>query len=365
MKIIQLVYSLCSGGAEKFVVDLSNQLARQGNEVIICMLLKETESRIFNKQFLSSEVQFHSLGMDNGFSLSKCGKVDRYIRSLHPDIVHCHLNVIPYIFKTAVFNRKINFFHTLHSVAENTGGVGLQYHLNKFFYRKNIIKPVCISKLCRTSYERHYHLYNAPYIDNGRAMVNSSEKFNTVKNEVESYKNSRNTKVFIHVARCNHLKNQGLLIDSFNKLDKENYDYSLLIIGREFDTANGRQLQAKANPKIRFLGEKNNVNDYLLCADAFCLSSIYEGLPISLLEALSCGITPICTPVGGIPDVIKDGENGYLSKGLETDEYCTAIRRFIEKPVDKKLLIDFYKSNYSMEVCAGKYEQYFKTIIND
>jgi len=365
MKIIQLVYSLCSGGAEKFVVDLSNQLARQGNEVIICMLLKETENRIFNKQFLSSEVQFHSLGMDNGFSLSKCGKVDRYIRSLHPDIVHCHLNVIPYIFKTALFNKKIKFFHTLHNIATNTGGVGFQYYLNRFFYKKNIIRPICISKLCQDSYEEYYKLHNAPYIDNGRAMIDPSDKFESVRTEIESYKNSEKTKVFIHVARCDHQKNQGLLIDAFNQLDKEDYDYNLLIIGRDFDSKEGKELQERANPKIKFLGEKNNVNDYLLCADAFCLSSIYEGLPISLLEALSCGITPICTPVGGIPDVIKDGENGYLSKGLETDEYCTAIRRFIEKPVDKKLLIDFYKKNYSMEVCAAKYEQYFKSVTND
>ena len=124
-------------------------------------------------------------------------------------------------------------------------------------------------------------------------------------------------------------------------------------------------MQERANPKIKFLGEKNNVNDYLLCSDAFCLSSIYEGLPISLLEALSCGITPICTPVGGVPDVIKDGENGYLSKGFETNDYCKAIRKFIEKPINKNLLVNFYKKNYSMEVCAGKYEEYFKTKIND
>ncbi len=365
MKIIQLVYSLSSGGAEKFVVDLANQLAENGNDVTICMLLEEKENRIFNKQFLSSKVNFISLGFDNGFALSKCSRVDNFIRSKKPDIVHCHLNVIPYIFKTAIFNKKIKFFHTLHNIATNTGGVGFQYYLNKFFYKNNIIRPICISKLCQESYEEHYKLHNAPYIDNGRAMVNPSKKFKIVKTEVQSYKNSQATKVFIHVARCDHQKNQGLLIDAFNLLDKEGYDYNLLIIGRDFDSANGKKLQERANPKIKFLGEKNNVNDYLLCSDAFCLSSIYEGLPISLLEALSCGITPICTPVGGVPDVIKDGENGYLSKGFETNDYCKAIRKFIEKPINKNLLVNFYKKNYSMEVCAGKYEEYFKTKIND
>lgn len=365
MKIVQLVYSLCSGGAEKFVVDIANQLAANGNDVTLCMLLKETETYVFNKQFLSSKVKFVSLGLDNGFSLSKCGIVDKYIKSQKPDIVHCHLNVIPYIFKTAIFNKKIKFFHTLHSVASNTGGDGLQFYLNKFFYSNNIIRPICISKLCQESYEEYYKLHNAPYIDNGRAIVNPSEKFDDVKGEVESYKKTQVTKVFIHVARCDHQKNQGLLIDAFNQLDKEGYDYNLLIIGRDFDSTDGKKLQERANSKIKFLGEKNNVNDYLLCSDAFCLTSIYEGLPISLLEALSCGITPICTPIGGMPDVVKDGKTGYLSQGLAIEEYCLAIRRFIEKPIEKQILIDFYKKNYSMEVCAAKYEQTFKSVMND
>ena len=103
MKIIQLVYSLSSGGAEKFVVDLANQLAENGNDVTICMLLEEKENRIFNKQFLSSKVNFISLGFDNGFALSKCSRVDNFIRSKKPDIVHCHLNVIPYIFFFGIY----------------------------------------------------------------------------------------------------------------------------------------------------------------------------------------------------------------------------------------------------------------------
>lgn len=364
MKIIQLIYSLISGGAEKFAVDLSNQLAAEGHDVTLCILRPDSDKElIFNKQFLSEKVKFHSLKLSPGFSPSKCQKVDKYIKSQHPDIVHCHLNVIPYIFKTSIFNKNIKFFHTLHNIAAKTGGVGIQYHLNKFFYRHNLIRPVCISRLCQQSYEEHYKLSNAPYIDNGRAIVGFSEKYKDVEKEIISYKKSPETKVFIHVARFNNQKNQHLLINSFNRLSAENVDYTLLVIGRDFDTPDGRKLQDIANNRIHFLGEKDNVNDYLLCSDAFCLSSIYEGLPISILEALSCGVTPICTPVGGIPDVIKDEKNGYLSTGIETDEYCTAIKRFIERAIDKDQLIDFYKINYSIDVCAKKYESLFNAAL--
>lgn len=161
MKIIQIIYSLCPGGAEKFVVDLSNQLATMGHDVTLCMLRDVTdESLTFNKQFLQSNVKLHSMKFSRGFSWGKCRSVEKYIQNERPDVVHCHLNVIPYVYRLALCCKKIKFFHTLHSVASNTGGTGLQYQLNRLFYNHNWIRPICISKLCKDSYEDYYKLYN-------------------------------------------------------------------------------------------------------------------------------------------------------------------------------------------------------------
>lgn len=361
MKIIQMIYSLCSGGAEKFVVDLSNQLVQMGHDVTLCMLLDESnEKLVFNKQFLDGAVHFHSMKFGRGISVYKVSQVENYIKREAPDVVHCHLNVIPYIFRLALCRRHIKFFHTLHSVAENASGTKMQRLINRFFYKHNIIKPVCISKLCQQSYQQFYKLFNAPYIDNGRAMIGASLHFESVKEEVSLYKKTSDSMVFIHVARFDAQKNQGLLIKAFNRLSQEGYDFILLVIGTGYDSTEGEKLKQQACEKIFFLGEKNNVNDYLLCSDAFCLTSKYEGLPISLLEALSCGVTPICTAVGGIPDVITDGVNGYLSKEGTIEAYCGAIRRFWNKPIVRSKLIDYFKANYSMEVCARKYEKLYK-----
>ena len=111
MKILQLIYSLSSGGAEKFVVDLSNQLAKMGHDVTLCMMLRDDkiDTLTFNKQFLSSSVKFHSMQFVRGFSLGKCRQLEKYIMNENPDVVHCHLNVIPYIYKLAIQNKKIKF----------------------------------------------------------------------------------------------------------------------------------------------------------------------------------------------------------------------------------------------------------------
>lgn len=360
MKILQLIYSLTSGGAEKFVVDLSNQLAEDGHDVTLCILRKPiNEKLLFNKQFLSDKVKFHSIMLDRGFSLIKCYKVEKYIKESNPDILHCHLNVLPYIFRIALMNNSPVIFHTLHSIAFGNAGRGIQYYLNRFFYKKNKINPICISRICQESYENYYKLNNAPIIENGRSLVANSPQIKKVEQEISLYKSSKDTIVFVHVARFNEAKNQQLLIDAFNRLNEEGVDFILLVIGAGFDCVNGDKLKMGACDKIFFLGEKNNVNDYLRLSNAFCLTSVYEGLPISLLEALSCGVTPICTPVGGIPDVIVDGVNGYLSLGLAVEEYCEAIKRYINKPLLPQTLIDFYKENYSMESCAKRYENLF------
>lgn len=360
MKIIQLAYSLGSGGAERFIVDLSNQLTKMGHEVIVCILLDDNDKLYnFNKQFLSPEVKFHTLCFTKGFSLKKVFKVCKYIKSIAPDIVHTHLNLLPYIYPLALTSKKIKFYHTLHTLAEEECGIKYQKSLNRYFFSKGIIHPITISKKCQTSYNKFYKLYNAPYINNGRATIKTSEKLEIVKSEIDSYKFDDKTRVYIHVARFSKEKNQELLINAFNKLNSEKNNFILLILGNAYQSLEGLKLQQKACNKIHFLGEKSNVEDYLFYSDAFCLTSIYEGLPISLLEALSAGVTPICTPVGGIPDIIINNEYGFLSKDLSIESYLEAIKHYISHPINKEKLIQYFNDNFSIAITAKKYvEQY-------
>ena len=89
------------------------------------------------------------------------------------------------------------------------------------------------------------------------------------------------------------------------------------------------QLEPLFCDRIKYLGERHDVVSLLSCADAFCLSSIWEGLPVTLLEALSVGCIPICTPVGGIVNVVKDGVNGLLSSSCEENDYYSTVKRFL------------------------------------
>ncbi len=362
MRIVQMIYALGSGGAEKFIVNLSNELVTKGNEVILVQLLDNSKKRRdFNCQFLNKDVTYVNLSLEPGLSISKVKKVCKTIRSLNPDVVHCHLNVIPYIFPIAIKRGHIKFIHTLHNIAQKASGPKLQKYINKWFYKTERIVPITISDECKDSYIKFYNLPDVLCIDNGTCELKASEKFDAVKKEIDSYKRTPDTKVLIHTARCSLQKNQELLINSVNNLVSHGEDVILLVLGSHYDGDEGKALKEKACDRIYFLGLKPNVGDYMLCAAGFCLSSSYEGLPISLLEALSSGLTPICTAVGGIPDVVIDGVTGYLSKDLSEASYVEALMRFIDRPIETLILKDKYQKKYSMGYCAGKYLELYKT----
>lgn len=84
-------------------------------------------------------------------------------------------------------------------------------------------------------------------------------------------------------------------------------------VGSVIDGDSQRRL-SQLHPRVRFTGnlEPTLVAPYLQCSDIFVLPSYQEGLPSALLEAMACGLAPVVTPVGGIPSVIKNGENGFL-----------------------------------------------------
>ena len=102
---------------------------------------------------------------------------------------------------------------------------------------------------------------------------------------------------------------------------------------------------------------------YLANADVFCMSSIVEGLPISLIEALACGLIPICTAVGGIGDLVHEGKTGFLSHDLTVESYTEAIERFLALSADEVVAMKAAcveeSRLYSIEECAKQYEELF------
>lgn len=358
MKILQIIPSLASGGAERFVVDLCNELNVQGEDVYLCILLNSQDADYgFYLPELNNSVHFIALNQSKGFRLNKIWLLYKLIRDTKPNIVHIHLSIYLYVYFLSLINFRTPFFFTIHSLAEKACH-GFHFRLLNFiYYLLGLINVIVISDECKLSYEKFYGLHNATLIYNGRKKNTPSFRYQEVLCEINKLKQNGSDLVFVHVARFEKSKNQKLLIQVFNRLEQEGFNFLLLIIGDWSFCNEAQELAKKANSRIHFLGTKHNVTDYLLLGDAFCLTSIYEGMPISLLEALSCGCTPVCTPVGGIKDIIKDEVTGFLSQDITEYSYYDAIKRFINQrtKIKKDLLIKFFEANYLIEKTASKH----------
>lgn len=365
MKILELNKSLYPGGAERFIVDLSNELAKiEGNEIYVCTYMDERISRnSFYRSQLCDKVKFKNISCDNHFfsKIKLIFSIYKLIKKINPDVVHCHLSSFNFVVLPALLNRKPFYVNTLHNLAEKNIRPGLDKFIKKIMYRLNI-KPVTISPLCYESFTHYMGFNSSVMIENGCREIEKSSKFNDVFNEVESYKFSKNTKVFINVARMHPQKNHLLLVESFNRLIDSGYDAILLIIGSlDVDSRLTEEvMKCNRTERVHFLGTKENVSDYLFTSDAFCLSSLWEGAPISLLEAGFAGCYPLCTPVGGCKDTIINNEWGLLSEDLSVEAYTNMLQEYmIRSPHERSHISTLYKSKYLMKVCAKKYQTLF------
>ena len=363
MKILEIIPTLASGGGERFVVDLSNELSKDKNNKVNLLTIKDDTigNNSFNKKDLSSDVHYSCMNIKK-YSLGTLLRLYSEIKKIKPDLVHFHLSsAMNVMFFAIFFYRKPIYVQTLHGKADKQQTNFIGYILRKIIYKFSLVKIKTISDDNDRLFKEFYKAKGDGVIYNGRAEL-KPVSFEAVKAEVDSYKKDENTLVFIHVARFHPEKNQELLINTFNKILSSGANITLMIVGAYFDTPAAKHLVEKAHKDIHFLGLKSNVGDYLRNADAFVLSSFNEGMPISLIEAMSCKCALISTPVSGCVDIIKNGENGYMSKDFSEESFTETILKYIEtnKEINKEEIYNYYKENLSMDKCAEQYNQFFK-----
>ncbi|WP_409416521.1 glycosyltransferase family 4 protein [Flavobacterium sp. PS2] len=360
MKIVQIIPTLSSGGAQRITIDICNELSKKHDIFLIQIVSDSISHTTFYRNQLNNNIQYINLkGTDKKvLDLMVLLPLYKKINEIKPDVVHSHLNIV-YTFLPSIFYKKAKYFHTIHSHAAkeciSLKGYSLR-NVIRFFYSKKLINAITISGESKKSFEEFYKLDSPILIENGCYPKVPTNKFEEVKEYIFNLKKNKDRLVFINIARCIEAKNHMLLVEVFNQLLSEDHNVLLLVIGSSFDTPFGLEIKKNARPEIIFLGPKENVADYLLNSDVFCLSSLWEGLPISLLEALSTGCYPICTPVGGIPNVIVNSQLGLLSKSVSHEDFYTVIKKHLmsKSNIDKEYIKNYFDENFHIKKTVEK-----------
>ena len=358
MKILHIHTSLASGGIEAMICSLANEMVKTEN-VSVCSIFNPKDSDVFwNK--LSLCVHRISLGkLKEGFSIAEIFKIYALIKKEKFDVVNLHGFFYYYALTILFLHKRVRFFYTVHSDAEmeNRSWDKYFFSLKKIFFKLNWLKPITISDFSKESFTKLYKT-DSKLIYNG-----VSKPVITPDDILKPYRITFRTKLFIHAGRISYEKNQLVLCKVFKRLIEEQHDVVLLIAGNVQDNDIYNDMKAFFTDRIIYLGERNNIPQLMSNCDAMCLPSIWEGLPVTLLESLSVGCVPICSAVGGIPNVITNGENGLLSKTYSEQEYYDTIKHYLSLSketlnVMKKKCIKSFET-YDINNCCKKYLNYY------
>ena len=198
--------------------------------------------------------------------------------------------------------------HTVHSLAEKEQEKNKRV-LAGFFYRKWKVQPVALSNEVQKSIVKEYGLESEriPVIFNGENLSNFAEK--------KEYEYSDLIRV-CHIGRFLPVKNQKMIIDVAEILYGKNPKFQFFLIG-DYSSEYGREIEReicerKMDSYVKLIGVVGNVATYLENTDVFILPSEYEGVPMTLIEAMASGLPIIASAVGGIKDMLVNGESALL-----------------------------------------------------
>ena len=322
MKIMQVIPYFCFGGAEIMRENLTYALKNAGQDVFVVSLYNERTP--IAQRMEEAGIRIVYLDKKLGLDLSMVPKLVRVMRQEGPDVVHTHLDVIKYATAAARLSGVKKCVHTVHSLADREAEGRIQKIINGTYFRKAWSVPVALTPEVQASVSDFYGLppERIPVIYNGIDLSRCIPKTTYETGE---------TVTILHVGRFDVPKNHAGLLEAFRLLRETHPECHLRLVG---DGDLRLRMEALAKEKgvsdaVEFCGMQSNVYPYLHDADIFTLPSIYEGNPMTIIEAMGTGLPIVASRVGGIPDMIHDGESGILVEP-EPRAVCDALARMVE-----------------------------------
>ncbi len=118
---------------------------------------------------------------------------------------------------------------------------------------------------------------------------------------------------------------------------------------------------------VTFYGHTPKVAEFLHATDLFVLPSLQEGMPNTLLEAMACGLPAVATRIGGVVDVMQDGENGIIVEAGDAEGLSAGILRFLEDRVfAERMGVNAHKTirdRFSLDIIAGRYIALYRKLL--
>lgn len=343
MRILYVITLPDIGGAQTHLMEVACAMQKSGHDVQIVAgkygwLTEQLAIKGIEISVIDELVREISLKKD----WATVYKIRNIIKKWHPDIVHCHSSKAGIVGRIAAFMEGVPSVFTAHGWAFTEGVPFFKRVLYSVI--ENIMLNITSKCFCVSEYDRCLAK---------KWFLRDSHKIITVHNGIGDDGLQRDAIVrmldngsilrLIMVGRFSKPKDHMLLIKSVYDINKKypgQVHLSLVGDGDLFAAANQYVVANNLGDFIVLLGESTCVDSLLTQSDVFCLISNYEGLPISIIEAMRAGLPVIASDVGGNNELVVDGVNGYLVSRGDRKGLVQAIEKLIK---DRTLITEFGK----------------------
>lgn len=313
------------GGASVHLLDLASGVQKAGNDVTLLIggdgIIKDiAKSRGLNCITINHLVREISIRKD----ILSFLEIKKILAKINPDIVHAHSSKAGILGRLAAKSLKIPAVFTAHGWAFSEG---VPNKTRKFYIAIERFMTNFSNRIITVSdYDKKLALKN---------KIGCEKLLTTIHNGMPAIERNatkiinKNVKL-IMVARFEEPKNQRAVIESLSSI--KHLNWSAEFVGDGPLLTQNKQLASSLNlsDRIFFSGARSDIPDRLNSADIFILISKWEGLPLTILEAMRSSLPVIASCVGGIPEAVDQGKTGYLIDRDDSHGLTNALARLIE-----------------------------------
>ena len=364
MKILMLTQSLTQSGLEMIVYVLTKEILKKEINVEVCCydLLGPNANKLMNQG-----VKVHFLPRKPGIDWLYPLKLAFLIRERKINLIHAH-NATAWFYGTwASILTGVPIVYTEHDRSFPTP-LRLKYF--HYFFGKYATAVIAVSKAVKENLEKYEHIKNVKVIYNG--IDPDLFKPASIEEKVLKKKQlglNKNDFVLGNVGRMDYWKNQRILIEILPDLKKISPQIKLILVGGGEEEGNLKKSAIKKGVKndVIFLGQRSDVNQILKAFDIFVFPSLTEGLPLVVIEAMATGLPIVASHVGGIPELVVNGETGFLVSPTSKEEIKEAIIKLLNNPELRKEMGQIarkrFETHFSLPQMVQKYIEVYEEVV--
>jgi sugar transferase (PEP-CTERM/EpsH1 system associated) len=327
--VVHLIYRFDFGGLETLVAECINRMpAQQYRHAVVCL----TGYTEFSRKISRPDVEIVALDKPPGLGLATHFKLWKLLRRLKPAVLHSYnLAAVEYACTAALAGVPVRVH------AEHGRDAGDPHGLNR---KHNLLRrgvTPFIDRYVPVSDDLQRWLRQVVGVPDAKTLM-IANGVDTERFRPSQRASQRNEFVIGTVGRIQDVKNQSGLIDAFILLramlpgHRDRLRLSIVGDGPLLGMITEKVRAAGLQDVVRLPGSRTDIAELLSGFDVFALPSIAEGTPVTILEAMACGLPVVASRVGGIPEVVEQQATGLLVPPSDALALAEALAVYVQDP---------------------------------